>query len=114
MRNWEDISITDLHTDDDEVLVGTDLFSFSILMEESIFFDSPSPRDTTLNNIKKMRPDVFIQSIINRSYGSSFLSRFWEMLSFYMTLFDMLDATIPRESKSRSVLEQVLLGHYFL
>jgi hypothetical protein len=26
----------------------------------------------------------------------------------------MLDATIPRESKSRSVLEQVLLGHYFL
>jgi len=113
MRNWEDISIMDLHTDVDEVLVVSDLFSFSILMEESIFFDGPSPRDTVLNNIKKMRPDVFIQSIFNRSYGFSFLSRFREMLSFYMPLFDMLDATIPRQCKSRSVLEQVLLGHYF-
>jgi len=111
-RNWEDISIMDLHTDVDEVLVVSDLFSFSILMEESIFFDSPSPRDTVLNNIKKMRPDVFIQSVMNRSYGSCFLSRFREMLFHYMALFDMLDATIPRESKSRLVLEQVLLGHY--
>ncbi|CAD6255369.1 unnamed protein product [Miscanthus lutarioriparius] len=112
MRNWEDISIMDLHTDVDEVLVVSDLFSFSILMEESIFFDSPSPRDTVLNNIKKMRPDVFIQSVVNRSYGSCFLSRFREMLFYYMAIFEMLDRTIPRESKSRSVLEQVLLGHY--
>jgi hypothetical protein len=112
MRNWEDISIMDMHTDDDEVLVVSDMFSFSILMEESIFFDSQSPRDTVLNNIKKMRPDVFIQSVSNRSYGSSFLSRFREMLFYYMALFDMLDATIPRESKSRSVLEQVVLGYY--
>jgi hypothetical protein len=109
---WEDTSIVDLHRDADEVLVVIDLFSFSILMEESIFFDAPSPRDTVLNNIKKMRPDVFIQSIMNRSYGSSFLSRFRETLFYYMALFDMLDTTIPRESKSRLVFEKAILGCY--
>jgi hypothetical protein len=81
-------------------------------MEESVFFDSPSPRDTVLGNVRRMRPDVFIQSVTNRSYGSSFLSRFREMLFYYMAVFDMLDATVPRESRSRLVLEQVLLGHY--
>jgi hypothetical protein len=111
-KNWEDISIVDLHRDADEVLVVVDLFSFSILMEESIFFDAPSPRDTVLSNIKNMRPDVFIQSIMNRSYGSSFLSRFRETLFYYMALFDMLDATIPRESKSRLVFEKAILGCY--
>jgi hypothetical protein len=34
------------------------------------------------------------------------------MLFYYMAVFDMLDKTIPRVSKSRLVLEQVLLGHY--
>jgi hypothetical protein len=110
MKNWEDTSIIDMHKDADEVLIVSDVFSFSILMEESIFFDAPSPRDTVLHNIKKMRPDVFIQNVMNRSYGSSFLSRFRETLFYYMAMFDMLDATIPRESKSRLVLEKVLLG----
>ncbi|KAG0530878.1 hypothetical protein BDA96_05G225100 [Sorghum bicolor] len=112
VKNWEDTSIMDLQTDTDEVLVVTDLFSFSILMEESIFFDAPSPRDTVLNNIKKMRPDVFIQNVMNCSYGSCFLSRFRETLFYYMALFDMLDTTMPRESESRLVLEKVLLGCY--
>lgn len=117
-RKWEDVSAVDLHRNDDdddddrEVLVVSDLFSFSVLMEESVFFDSPSPRDTVLGNVRRMRPDVFIQSVTNRSYGSSFLSRFREMLFYYMAVFDMLDATVPRESRSRLVLEQVLLGHY--
>jgi hypothetical protein len=114
MKNWEDTSIIDMHKDADEVLIVSDVFSFSILMEESIFFDAPSPRDTVLHNIKKMRPDVFIQNVMNRSYGSSFLSRFRETLFYYMAMFDMLDATIPRESKSRLVLEKVLLGCHVL
>jgi hypothetical protein len=100
-----------LHKDADEVLVMIELFSFRFLMEESIFSDAPSPRDTVFNNIKQMRPDVFIQNIMNRSYGSS-LSWFREIVFHYMALFDMLDATIPRESKSRLVFEKVILGCY--
>jgi hypothetical protein len=101
-----------LHRDADEVLVVIDLFSFRFLMEENIFSDAPSPRDTVLNNIKKMRPDVFIQNIMNHSYGSSFLSWFREIVFDYIALFDMLDTTIPRESKSRLVFEKVILGCY--
>ncbi|CAL4989003.1 unnamed protein product [Urochloa decumbens] len=110
MKKWEDVCINDLNTEADEVLVVNDLFNFSTLMDDTGFFVDPCPRDTVLNNIKKMRPDVFIQSILNRSYGSSFLPRFRELLFYYMALFDILDATIPRESKSRLALEQVMLG----
>jgi hypothetical protein len=107
---WEDVRIEDLNTDAGEVLVVNDLFNFSTLMDESVFFDSQSPRDTVLSNIRKMRPDVFIQRVLNCSCGSSFLTRFREVMSYYLALFDILDATMPRESKSRVVLEQFVLG----
>ncbi|CAL4982441.1 unnamed protein product [Urochloa decumbens] len=111
MMKSEKVCTENLRTDDDEVLVINDLFNFSTLMDESVFFDHPSPRDTVLNNIRNMRPNVFIQSIVNYSCGSSFLSRFRGTLFYYTALFDMLDATIPRENKLRIVLEQGLLGH---
>ncbi|CAO2142687.1 unnamed protein product [Urochloa humidicola] len=110
MKKWEDVCINDLNTEADEVLVVNDLFNFSTLMDNTGFFDDPSPRDIVLNNIKNMRPHVFIQSILNRSCGSSFLPRFRELLGYYLALFDILDATIPRESKSRLALEQAMLG----
>jgi hypothetical protein len=80
MKKWEDVSIKDLNMEADEVLVVNDLFNFSTLMDESGYFEDPSPRDAVLGNIKKMRPDVFIQSILNCSCGSSFLSQFREAL----------------------------------
>ncbi|TVU25716.1 hypothetical protein EJB05_28221 [Eragrostis curvula] len=109
---WEDICIEDLNTDNNEVLVVNDHFNLSTLMDESVCFDDPNPRDTVLDNIRKMRPDVFVQSIVNCSYGTSFLSRFKSVLFYYMALFDMFDATIPRGSKQRMVLEQRLFGLY--
>ncbi|WVZ49921.1 hypothetical protein U9M48_001236 [Paspalum notatum var. saurae] len=111
MKEWEDVCIEDLNTDSNEVLIVSDLLNFSTLMDESMFFDIPSPRDIVLDNIKKMRPDIFIQSILNRSYGSSFLTPFREALFYYMALFDTLDATIPRDNESRLMVEQVVLGH---
>ncbi|KAJ1276729.1 hypothetical protein BS78_05G236900 [Paspalum vaginatum] len=110
MKEWVDVCSKDLNIDADEVLVVNDLFSFSTLMDESIYFDNPNPRDTVLDNVRKMKPDVFIQSILNRSYGSSFLPRFREALFFFMALFDILDATIPRQNQYRLVLEQVVFG----
>jgi len=112
--NWEDACIEDLKIEADEVLVVNDLFSFSTLTDEIISIDGLSPRDIVLNNISKMRPHVFIQSVYNCSYGSSFLSRFREMLLYYTALFDIFDATIPRDCKSRMVLEQVVLGRSVL
>ncbi|TVU25581.1 hypothetical protein EJB05_28083, partial [Eragrostis curvula] len=110
MAAWEAVGIDDLNTNADEVLVVNDLFNLSTLMDESIFLDNPSPKEMVLNNIRKMCPDVFIQSIVNRSSGTSFLTRFREALFYFTAVFDMLDATIPRESESRLVLEQGLFG----
>ncbi|KAL6662262.1 hypothetical protein ACP70R_000121 [Stipagrostis hirtigluma subsp. patula] len=109
--DWEAVCIDDLNTNADEVLVVSDLFNLSTLMDDTIFYDKPSPKDTVLQNIRNMRPDVFIQSIVNCSSGTSFLTRFREALFYFAALFDMLDATIPRESEARLVLEQGLLGH---
>ncbi|CAN6345347.1 unnamed protein product [Urochloa humidicola] len=109
-KKWEEISIEDLNMDAEEVLIVNDYINFNTLMDESIFFDDPSPKDIVLHNIRKIRPDVFIQSIINKSYGSSYLSRFRETLFYYTAIFDMFDATIPRESKLRVLLEQELFG----
>lgn len=109
-KKWEEVCIEDLDTDAEEVLVVNDHFNLNILMDESIFFDGPNPKDTVLRNIRKMRPNVFIQSILNNSYGSSYLSRFREALFYYTAIFDMFDATMPRESRSRVVLEQDMFG----
>ncbi|KAL6654487.1 hypothetical protein ACP70R_007952 [Stipagrostis hirtigluma subsp. patula] len=113
-ERWESVCIKNLNTDSDEVLVVNDLFNLHILMDESIYFDKPNPRDVVLNNIRKMKPDVFIQGIVNCSYGTSFLTRFREALFYYGAVFDLLDATIPREGKIRLVLEQGILGHSML
>ncbi|ONM26406.1 hypothetical protein ZEAMMB73_Zm00001d007248 [Zea mays] len=109
-KKWELVCNEDLDRRPDEVLVVNDHFNFSTLMDESVFFDNPSPRDTVLLNVRKMRPDVFIQSILNNSNGCSYLSRFREALFYYTAMFDIFDATMPRESRSRVVLEQGLFG----
>lgn len=113
-KEWEEVCIEDLDKDAEDVLIVNDRFSFNTLMDESIFFDDPSPKDTVLQNIRNMRPDVFIQSILNTSYGSSYLSRFREALSYYTAMFDIFDAIIPRESKTRVVLEQDVFGRFAL
>jgi hypothetical protein len=51
---WETICTDFFKTDADEVLVVTDLFDFGILMDESIYLDRLSPRDTVLNNIRNV------------------------------------------------------------
>uniref|UniRef100_K3YCU6 Uncharacterized protein n=1 Tax=Setaria italica TaxID=4555 RepID=K3YCU6_SETIT len=109
-KKWEEVSIEDLNTDAGEVLIVNDRLNFNSLMDESIFFDDPSPKDIVLHNIRKMRPAIFIQSIVNSSYGSSYLSRFREVVFYFSAIFDLFDATIPRDSKLRVVLEQDLFG----
>nr|TKW07013.1 hypothetical protein SEVIR_7G279500v2 [Setaria viridis] len=113
-KKWEEVSIEDLNTDAGEVLIVNDHLNFNTLMDESIFFADPSPKNIVLHNIRKMRPAVFIQSIVNSSYGASYLSRFREVVFYFSAIFDMFDATIPRDSKCRVVLEQDLFGCFAL
>ncbi|KQJ87052.2 scarecrow-like protein 9 [Brachypodium distachyon] len=107
---WETIRAEDLNIEPDEVLVVNDLFNFNTLMDESLVTDRPSPRDVVLSTIRGMRPDVFIQGVVNGSSGPFFLARFREALFFHSSVFDMLDATTPRESEHRLVLERDMFG----
>ncbi|CAM0874238.1 unnamed protein product [Alopecurus aequalis] len=111
----ETVCAEDLNIDPDEVLVVvSSQCGFSNLMDESVVMDkqdSPSPRDMVLNNIQKMRPDVFIESVVNGTYGAPFfVTRFREALFFYSAQFDMLDATIPRDNDVRELIERDILG----
>ncbi|XBH84454.1 hypothetical protein VPH35_072625 [Triticum aestivum] len=107
----ETVRPEDLNIDRDEVLVVISLCQFRHLMDESLGFDGPSPRDQVLNNIKKMRPDVFIHGIMNGSYGAtSFLTRFREALFHYSAQFDLLDTTVPRDNEGRLLLERDIFG----
>jgi hypothetical protein len=107
----ETVQPEDLNIDRDEVLVVISLCHFRLLMDENLGFDSPSPRDQVLNNIRKMRPNVFIHGIMNGSYGATyFLTRFREALFHYSAHFDLLDATVPRDNEGRLLLERDIFG----
>uniref|UniRef100_A0ACD6AM32 Uncharacterized protein n=1 Tax=Avena sativa TaxID=4498 RepID=A0ACD6AM32_AVESA len=107
----ETVQPEDLNIDRDEVLVVISLCHFRLLMDENLGFDSPSPRDQVLNNIREMHPDVFIHGILNGSYGATyFLTRFREALFHYSAQFDLLDATVPRDNNGRLLLERDIIG----
>uniref|UniRef100_A0A0A8YLX3 Uncharacterized protein n=1 Tax=Arundo donax TaxID=35708 RepID=A0A0A8YLX3_ARUDO len=108
---WETVYAEDLNINPDEVLVVNCECFFDKLMDESVDVDSPSPRDMVLNNIRNMRPNVFIHCVVNGTYGAPFfLTRFREALFFYSAHFDMLDVTIPRDNDERLLIERDIIG----
>ncbi|KAG2564260.1 scarecrow-like protein 14 [Panicum virgatum] len=108
---WETICARDLRVEPDEVLVVNCITHFQNLMDEGADICSPSPRDVVLKNIQEMQPDVFILAVVNGSYNAPFfITRFREALFYYSAMFDMLDATAPRDSEQRLVVERDLVG----
>nr|CAB3492307.1 unnamed protein product [Digitaria exilis]CAB3492334.1 unnamed protein product [Digitaria exilis]CAB3502799.1 unnamed protein product [Digitaria exilis] len=99
VAKWETICADDLNIEPDE------------LSDEGGDIDSPNPRDMVLKNIQKMRPDVFILCTENSSYNTPFfVTRFREALFHYSVMFDMMDATTPRDNTERKLVEQELFG----
>ena len=108
---WETVGVDDLDIDPDEVLVVNSILHFGNLMDEGVDTSCPSPRDVVLSNIRKMRPDVFILFIMNGTYSSPyFVPRFREALFHYSAMFDMMDATTPRDSDLCVLVERDLFG----
>ncbi|CAL4985788.1 unnamed protein product [Urochloa decumbens] len=111
VAKWETICADDLNIQSDEVLIVNGLFHFGKLLDEGGDIDSPSPRDMVLNNIQKMRPDVFILCVENSSYNAPFfVTRFREALFYFSAMFDMMDAMAPRDNAERILIEQEFLG----
>ncbi|XP_040384664.1 scarecrow-like protein 34 [Oryza brachyantha] len=110
---WETVRRDDLAVDPEEVLVVNCLHHLNTLHDESPDGgeDTPSPRDAVLGNIRAMGPAVFVQCVVNGTYGApSFPTRFREALFFYAAQFDVLDATVPRGSGERLLIERDILG----
>ncbi|MCD7455890.1 hypothetical protein HAX54_030041 [Datura stramonium] len=108
-QKWETIKVEDLKIQKGEVLVVNSLYRFRNLLDETVVVNSP--RDIVLNLIRKLNPDVYIQGIVNGAYNAPFfITRFREALFHYSSVFDMLEANIPREIPERLLVEKLIFG----
>ncbi|KQJ87063.2 hypothetical protein BRADI_4g09235v3 [Brachypodium distachyon] len=107
----EAVHAEDLHIDPDEVLIVNSLFQFRILMDESLSFDNVSPRDMVLNNIRKMKPSMFIHGIANGSHSAAFfMTRFRQALSHFTALFDMMETIMQGNYDKRLRVERAIFA----
>ncbi|KAI9081771.1 hypothetical protein K1719_036033 [Acacia pycnantha] len=108
-QKWETIPLKDFKIERNEFLAVNCLQRFKNLLDETI--EVKSPRDAVFNLIRKMNPDIFVQSIVNGSYNAPFFaSRFKEAMFHYSAMYDMFDTVIPRENEWRLMLEREFLG----
>ena len=108
-QNWETIRIEELKIERNEVLAVTCAFRMKNLLDETV--EGTSPRTAFLNLIRRMKPYIFVNSIVNGSFNSSFfLTRFREALFHYSALYDMFDVTIPRDNPERLMFEREFYG----
>ncbi|CAN1231226.1 Scarecrow-like protein 14 [Linum grandiflorum] len=110
-QNWETIGLEEFKIHTGEVVAVNCLSRFKNLMEES--FDSTSPRNAVMSLIRRMNPDIFVQTEINGSYNAPFfVTRFREALFHFSSLFDMFDCTVGGngEEKERMMFEREIYG----
>ncbi|GAV78281.1 GRAS domain-containing protein [Cephalotus follicularis] len=108
-QNWETIQIEDIKINSNEVLAVNCLYRFKNLLDETV--EVNCPRNAVLNLIRKMNPDIFVNTIHNGAYNAPFfLTRFREALFHFSAQFDMFDATFPRDDPERLMIEQEFYG----
>ncbi|KAI3943474.1 hypothetical protein MKW92_047588, partial [Papaver armeniacum] len=108
-KKWETIQLEDLKVNKDELLVVNCMYRMRNLLDETVILDSP--RNAVLKLVKKMNPAVFVHGIVNGAFSAPFfVTRFREALFHYSSLFDMLEANVPREHPERALLEGGLFG----
>ena len=110
-QKWETIQLEDLKIDRDEVTVVTCMYRLDNLPDDMVVLNSP--RDSLLNLIKRINPDMFVHGVINGTHNSPFfVSRFREALYHFYALFDMFEATVPSEDQGRLIFERELFGRH--
>lgn len=108
-QKWETIKLEDLKINKGELLVVNSLYRLQNVPDETVVVNSP--RDAVLNLIKKINPDLFIHGVVNGTYNTPFfVTRFREALFHFSSLFDMFEATVPREDPNRLLFEEEVFG----
>ncbi|XP_074295070.1 scarecrow-like protein 30 [Silene latifolia] len=108
-QRWHTLKSTDFKIEKDELVVVSCLYQSRKLPDESVEIDSP--RDRFLKLIKSLNPDLFIHGVVNGTFNAPFfITRFREALYHYSALFDVFEATMPREDQERLLIERYLYG----
>ncbi|XP_015952240.1 scarecrow-like protein 30 [Arachis duranensis] len=108
-QKWETIQLEDLNIDRNEVTVVNCLYRLKNLSDETV--TANCPRDAVLRLIRRINPNIFIHGVVNGTYNAPFfLTRFREALFHFSALFDMFEATVPRDNPHRLMFEQGLFG----
>ncbi|XP_023639880.1 scarecrow-like protein 9 isoform X2 [Capsella rubella] len=108
-KKWDAIQLEDLDIDRDEVTIVNCLYRAENLHDESVKVESC--RDTVLNLIGKINPDLFVFGIVNGAYNAPFfVTRFREALFHFSSIFDMLETIVPGEDEGRMLLEMEVFG----
>ena len=79
------------------------------LLDESV---SPSnPRNHVLRTIRALNPKICTLVEQHTNHNSPFfLARFYEALYYYFSVFESIDAAIPRDDRARRLFEEQVLG----
>ncbi|KAI3760496.1 hypothetical protein L1987_50891 [Smallanthus sonchifolius] len=108
-KKWDEIKIDDLNIDRSELTVVNSINRLHNILDETVI--ESSPRDTVLQLIRQINPDMFVLGILNGTHNAPFLlNRFREALFHFSTMFDIFDNTSGRENKERLLYEQEVLG----
>uniref|UniRef100_A0A0E0KG43 Uncharacterized protein n=1 Tax=Oryza punctata TaxID=4537 RepID=A0A0E0KG43_ORYPU len=112
-NKWESLSPEDFNIEKDEVLIVNCIHRMKSLGDETVSINSA--RSRVLSTIRMMKPKVFVQGVLNGSYGVPFfLTRFKEVMYHYTSLFDMLDKNIPRDNETRMIIERDIYQYIML
>ncbi|KAL3653166.1 hypothetical protein CASFOL_002847 [Castilleja foliolosa] len=108
-QKWDTITLEDLKIEENEVVVVNSMYRLHNVPE--VTEAAYSPRDAVLNLIKRINPNMFIHGVTNGHYNSPFfVTRFKVAFFHFSTMFDMFEATIPRDDKDRQLYEDQFFG----
>lgn len=106
---WENIKPEDLKIECDELVIVNCMLRSGTLLDETV--DANSPRDGFLKLVRNLNPHLFIHGIVNGTFTAPFfINRFKEALFHYSSVFELCDATLPREAHERLLVESEIYG----
>ncbi|CAA2969647.1 Hypothetical predicted protein [Olea europaea subsp. europaea] len=108
-KKWETVQLEELKIDKNELLIVNSLYRLHNVPDETVI--ASSPRDSVLNLIKRINPDMYIEGVVNGTYNTPFfVTRFREALFHFSSMFDIFEATVPREDPDRILYEREFFG----
>ncbi|KAL6531068.1 hypothetical protein OROHE_014137 [Orobanche hederae] len=106
-KKWDTIRVEDVRIEKNELIAANSLYRLHNVLDEAVRVSGP--RDDVLRLIKKINPDMYVYGAVSGTYNTPFfVPRFREAFFHLYSIFDMFDATTPRQDENRLRIEQTL------